>query len=436
MKKILVLLAALALCLCLAGCGHFVSIMPGTEADGSLAPVDGPPEAADVFHERALMEFLGWTGFASSYYQNTPAALSVYTPERGFNSPIFDRASIIAACDALRAMRVTGRQPEGQGGGAQTVYTFTMANGDKLTVTFAGSDLAMADGNYTVSGGEGLSAIAFPGYSDGYDIFDLYYDDSIRAFADSFDQSQMLSVGRRSNGGATLASRDPAVIGQVFSLLANARVARVEENPDQNIDLTQTTDYVFTLADSSYYTFSFTGPCLTVTVSADYGPVYYWLEGVDELPYVTILPESTVPQFAGGPITGLRDDVGQAYAAAYGQLPGISVVGVFVDYTIQGQHGYLTLEGDTALSFVRQVTAITADSAVILPPEGGDSITVFVTLSDQSGPIIVFNGDTVQQMVGVNHQCDYTSMANLRSSIQQLALDERNITEMISGGTN
>ena len=410
--------------------------MPGKEADGSLAPVDGPPEAADAFHERALMEFLGWTEFASSYYKDTPVALSIYTPERGYNSPVFDRASIIAACDALRSMRVTGKQPAGQGGGAQTVYTFTLADGSKLSVTFAGGDLSMTDGDYTVSGGEGLGQISFPGYHEGWDIFDLYYDDAIRAFADGFDQGQMLSVGRRFNGGATLSSRDPAVIGQVFSLLANARVARVEENPDQNIDLTQTTDYVFTLADNSYYTFSFTGPCLTVTVNDDYGPVYYWLDGADELSSVSILPESTVPQFAGGPITGLREDIGQAYAAVYGQLPGISVEGVFVDYNIQGQHGYLTLDGGTAASFVQQVTAITADAATTVPPEGSDVITVFVTLSDQSGPIIVFNGDTVQQMVGINHQCDYTAMANLRASIQQLAQDERNITEMVSGGTN
>lgn len=434
MKKILGLLPVLALCLCLAGCGHFVSIMPGTEADGSLAPVSGPPEAVDSFHERALMEFIGWDEFASSYYSDTPVALSIYTPERGYNSPIFDRASIIAACDALRSMRVTGRVSAGQGGGQQTIYTFTMKDADQLAVAFAGSDLALTDGNYTVTGGEALSALTFPGYSDGYDIFDLYYDDSIRAFADSFAQSEALSVGRRSNGGATLASRDQTVIGQVFSLLQNARIARVEENPDQNIDLTQTTDYVFTMADNSYYTFTFTGPCLTVTVNADYGPVYYWLDGIDELANITILPESTVPQFAGGPITGLRDDIAQARSAANGELPGITVVGVYVDYTIQGQHGYLTLEGDTAVSFVQRVTAITANAETTTP--SGEDITVFVTLSDQSGPIIVFTGDTVQQMVGVNHQCDANAMADLRAAIQQLAQDERNIGQMVSGGTN
>ena len=208
----------------------------------------------------------------------------------------------------------------------------------------------------------------------------------------------------------------------------------MEQSPDQNIDLTQITDYEFTMADNTYYTFTFTGPCLTITASDDYGPVYYWLNGVEELPNITILPESTVPTFAGGFITGMREDIAQAQAAANGQLPGISVVGVYVDYNIQGQHGYLTLSGDTAVNFVQKVTSISADSAVTTPI--GEDITVFVTLSDQSGPIIVFTGDTVQQMVGTNHQCDANAMADLRNTILQLSKDERNISAMVENATS
>ena len=433
MKKTLVLLPVLALCLILAGCGHFVSIMPGSEAGGG-ALGDAPPESLDDFRERPLMEMLGWQDFAASYYSDTPVALSIRTPDRGFASPIFDRSSIIAACDSLRAMRVTGRTENQASPDRGTVYTFTMDDGQELSVTFEGSQVDLSTGVYTVSGLEALSGLTFPGYSDGYDVFDLYYDDDVRAFADNFSTAAPISVGRRSNGGATLTSRDAGVVSQAFSLLQNARIVRVEENPDQNIDLTQTTDYVFSMEDGTYYTFTFTGPCLTVTPSADYGPVYYWLEGIDELSAMTILPESTVPTFEGGPITGMREDIAQAQAAASGQLPGISVIGVYVDYNIQGQHGYLTLSGDTAASFVRQVTSITADGAVTTPI--GEDITVFITLSDQSGPIIVFNGDTVQQLVGINHACDYNAMANLRALIQQLSLDERNIGQMIENATN
>ena len=434
MKKFLVPLLALALTLCLAGCGHFVSIMPGSEA-----PVDPNsllPEPADSFREQPLMELLGWQDFAASYYRDTPVALTIRSTERGYASPLFDRTSIIAACDALRAIRVTGRADPSQLTGQETVFTLVMDDGEQYPVAFDNGCLSLYDGSYTISGMEGLDLLAFPGYHEGFDIFDLYYDEDIRAWADNFSQAPAVSVGRRTNGGATLTSRDPAVVSQAFSLLANARIRSVEEEPDQNIDLTQVTDYVFSMDDGTYYTFTFTGPCLTVTPSADYGPVYYWLDGIDELPGMTILPESTVPQFAGGPITGLRDDIAQAWSAAYGQLAGITVEGVFVDYTIQGQKGYLTLSGDTAISFVQRVTAIQANAETIAPGEGAEDITVFITLSDQSGPIIVFNGDTVQQLVGVNHQCDANAMADLRYVIQQLALDERNIAQYMEGSTS
>ena len=433
MKRSLAVLTSLALCLCLAACGHFVNIMPGSEA-GSAALVGVVPEDVSAFREQPLLAFMGLDEFSSSYYQDTPVALSIRTPEVGYASPIFDRASIIAACDSLRAMRVTGPADAAQATGQQVSYIFTMDDGSTLTFSFAGGLLALDSGYYTVTGGEALGALSFPGYSEGWDIFDLYYDEDMRAFADNFYTATPASVGRRSNGGATLTSEDPAVVSQVFGLLQNARIARVEENPDQNIDLTQTTDYVFTLSGGVYYTISFTGPCLAVTPSTDYGTVYYWLDGIDELPNITILPQSTIPTFPGGPITGLRDDIAQARAAAYGELPGISVVGVYVDYTINGQTGYLTLEGDTAVSFVQQVTAISANAETTDP--GAEQITVFVTLSDQSGPIIVFNGDTVQQLVGVNHACDANAMANLRYLIGQLALDERNIGQIAAGATS
>ena len=432
-KRSLAVVTMLAICALLAACGHFVSIMPGTEVADLSPEESGSPLAEDGFNEQPLMDFLGWRDFATSYYSNTPVALTIRTPEKGFASPIFDRASIVAACDSLRAMKVTEPAPAGTAG-QETVYTFVMKDGSSRSVTFNGSCLQLDTGVYTVSGGEALAGLTFPGYSDGLDIFDLYYSDEIRAFADNFYNDTPVSVGRRMNGGATLTSRDPNVINQVFALLQGAAVSRVEENPDQQIDLTQTTDYVFTMYDGVYYTFSFTGSCLTVTPSSDYGPVYYWLTGIDELPNVTVLPESTIPTFAGGPITGLRDDIAQARAAAYGELEGITVVGVYVDYTISGQSGYLTLEGDTAVSFVQRVTAIhaTADTT----DTTGETITVFITLSDQSGPIIVFNGDTVQQLVGVNHPCDYSAMADLRYVIQQLAQDERNIGQIAENVTS
>ena len=427
MKRFLAPLLILAMCLGLTGCGHFVSIMPGDiQAEEQAGSVTRTPEPEDYFREQDLLGFMRWDEFAASYYDDTPVALSIRTAQAGYASPVFDRSSIIAACDALRSMTVTGRAGEaGASAGTETVFTFTMDNGNQYAVTFSGQYLSLSTGLYSVSGGEALWSIAFPGYGGDFDLFDLYFSDSVRAFADGFSANTPVSVGRRSNGGATLSSKDPAVVSQVFQMLANASVVRVEDSPDQNIDLTQTTDYIFTMADESYFTFTFTGPCLTVTASAQYGPVYYWLNGVDDLPYVTILPESTVPTFSGGPISGMREEIAQAQAAANGQLEGITVLGVYVDYNIQGQHGYLTLSGDTANSFVQQVTSINAAAETTTPI--GEDITVFVTLSDQSGPIIVFTGDTVQQMVGTNHACDINAMAGLRNTIQVLAQDSSNI---------
>ncbi len=434
MKKFLVLLAALALCVCLCGCEGYVSLLPGSEpvaVENAPAP-DGQETDAGDFREQSLLEFMGWRDFAASYYDDTPVALSMRVGDN-FDSPIFDRTSIISACDALRAMTVTGRAPGVDTAAQKTVFTFTMADGETYSVTFTGRDVTLTAGTYTVTGGDSLWALAFPGYGGDFDIFDLYNSANMRAFADQFSQNTPLTVGRRQNGGATLTSSDPAIVQQVFALLANAAVERVEQSPDQNIDLTQTTDYVFTMPDASAVTVSFTGPCLAVTASEDYGTVYYWLRGVDDLPYVPVVPESTVPTFAGGPLTDLREDIAQAQQAANGWLNGIAVEGVYVDYAISGYDpGYLTLSGSVATSFVQQVTSITAtgDTAEVT---SGDTITVFVTLSDQSGPIIVFMGDTVQQVVGVNHPCDANAMANLRATILRLAQDSNNVGAVVGG---
>ena len=435
MKKILVLLA-LAAAVLLAGCGHFVPIMPGTDpvsADGEETLPDPSAQEEDTFQEQPLMNFIGWTDFAETYYDETPVALSIRTGERGFASPVFDRASIIAACDALRSMTVTGREGDAAPAEEQTVFTFTMADGDEYAVGFSGGALDMYAGSYTVSGGESLWDIPFPCYDEEFDVFDLYFDGNIRSFADNYAADTPISVGRRSNGGATLTSKDPAVVEQAFSLLANARVSRVESSPDQNIDLTQTTDYVFTLSDGTYFTFSFAGPCLAVTASADYGPVYYWLEGIDELASMTILPQSTIPVFEGGPLTALREDIDAAQKAAFGEADGITVLGVFVDYTIDGQKGYLTLSGDTAAMFVQRVCAINASAGTVEP--SGEAITVSVTLSDGSGPILYFTGDAIQQMVGLTYLCDSAAMADLRSVILTLSQDENNVGALTGEST-
>ena len=435
MKKWLTALAALAMVLVLAGCGHFVPIMPGTDPTAGDAPEQdiASPEQEEAFQEQPLMTFVGWDDLAVTYYDDTPVALSVRASGQTFASPVFDRASIIAACDALRSMTVTGRAGEAAPDQEQTVYTLTMADGDTYSVGFSNGALDMYAGSYTVSGGEALWNIPFPCYDEGFDMFDLYFDGNIRAFADNYAADTPISVGRRSNGGATLTSKDPAVVDQAFSLLANARISRVEESPDQNIDLTQTTDYVFTLSDGTYYTFSFAGPCLAVTANADYGTVYYWLDGIDDLPGMTILPESTIPVFGGGALTALRDDIATAQLAAYNELNGITVIGVFVDYTINGQTGYLTLSGDTAAMFVQRVCAINASAETVEP--SGEQITISVTLSDGSGPILYFTGDSIQQMVGLNYPCDSAAMNDLRNVILTLSQDENNVGALTGEST-
>jgi hypothetical protein len=62
-------------------------------------------------------------------------------------------------------------------------------------------------------------------------------------------------------------------------------------------------------------------------------------------------------------------------------------------------------------------------------PEG-DTITVSITLSDWSGPILYFTGDSVQQVVGVNYACDSSDMASLRSTILSLAAEGNNTAQV------
>ncbi|MCD7768736.1 MAG: hypothetical protein LUH36_01255 [Oscillospiraceae bacterium] len=439
MKKFLALCCGLAMLLGLTACGGFVSIMPGasdgTEEDvtASISPQLGQTADED-FTEKSFYVFMGWDELGESYYEDTPVALSCREGD-GSVSPVFDRASIIAACDALKDMTVTGRAEEdaAQEGTGYT-YTLTMSDGTAYSVTFNGSVLTTYTGSYTYIGGEALFALTFPVYDSSYDLFDLYFDDGVRAFADEFEENLPVSVGRRTNGGATMTATDEETIRTVFSLLAGATVTGVESNPDQNINLTTSTDYIFTMSDGTTYTFTFTDSCLTVTTSSDYGPVYYWLSGTEALAYISIVPQTETEAFEGGLITGLREDFQTAADAAAGNSD-LTVSGVYVSYSIDGQSGYLTLSGDTAVSFVQAVTAMTVTGESQTEADG-DTITISVTLSDGSGPILYFIGDTIQQVVGTYYVCDSGSMSTLRTTVQSLAADGGNTGEVVEDSTN
>ena len=84
MKKYSVLILAILLLL-LCGCEAYVSLMPGSEVSETEA-------SEDDFSPVALTEFLGWQEFASSYYDDTPVALS-YTGPEGYASAVYDRES-------------------------------------------------------------------------------------------------------------------------------------------------------------------------------------------------------------------------------------------------------------------------------------------------------------------------------------------------------
>ncbi len=439
MKKFFALCCGVVLLFALTACDSFVSIMPGAadgtedEVSASISPQLDQTEDED-FTEKSFYAFMGWDDFGSNYYEDTPVALSCQEGD-GSVSPVFDRASIIAACDALKGVTVTGRAEEDAAQeGTSCTYAFTMSDGTVYSVTFNGSVLTTYTGSYTYTGGEALFALTFPVYDSGYDLFDLYFDDSVRVFADGFEENLPVSVGRRTNGGATMTATDEETIRTVFSLLANATVTGVEGSPDQNINLTTYTDYIFTMSDGTTYTFTFTDACLTVTVSGDYGPVYYWLSGTEALAGVTIVPQTETEAFEGGLITGLREDFQTAADAANGDGD-LTVTGVYVSYSIDGQSGYLTLSGDTAVSLVQAVMAITATSESQTEAEG-DTITISVTLSDGSGPILYFIGDSIQQVVGTYYVCDSGSMSTLRTTILSLAADSSNAGEVVEDSTN
>ena len=431
MKKLILPALFLALVLCLTGCGGFVSILPGTEVgpSGTAAEserLDEPAETA--FEERPLLTHTGMEDFAESYYDETPVALG-YQPTKedgtvGCRSYVFDRASVIAACDALRAMTVTAKtdtEPV-----SRKSYTLTMANGREYAFDFGfaadGSCVLCTDrGTYAVAGGEGLFALPFPAFSSEFDVFDLFFDDSVRAFADRFHEETPVSVGFRMNSGAAITSTDPEAVEAVFRALADASVIVVENQPDQNIDLTDTRDYIFTMEDGTRYIFPFAQRCLAVTANPDFGPVYYWISGTDELWSVTIQSENSNGAFEGGELAGLREDFQRAAAIAKGEYEAdLTVSGVFVEYSIGEESGYFALEGETAEKFVQEVCAVQVTADMTEAPEG-DRFTISVTLSDSSGPILYFTGDTIQQVVGINYVCDSGDMSALRDTILELA---------------
>ncbi len=426
------LVLALVMCCVLCGCGDFVSILPGTE----LVEAEEDDSGADgSFVESPFYTFMGWTDFGSNYYSDTPVALSFqYNPgTEGCISPIFDRASIIAACDALRGMTITGKSSEEESA-SQYVFTFTMSSGREYTFSFEGEELHTYTGNYTVSGGEALWDITFPAYNSGFDVFDLYFDDSVRSFADNFYVDMPVSVGLRYNSGATITNDDPEVITEVFQALANTSILVVENYPDQNVDLTDMREYIFTMEDGTTYTFAFAQRCIAVQANKDYGMVYYWLDGVDALWNINVSPDNENGKFEGGALSGLRSDIQTAADAADGE-GSLTVAGVYVDYDIDGESGYLTLDGDTAVNFVQQLGNISVTDEMT-EEVSGDTITVSITLSDSSGPILYFTGDTIQQVVGINYVCSSSDMSLLRTTILSLASDGNNEAELLEGSTN
>ena len=445
MKRFAWLVPALILALLLTGCGRFVSILPGSELPQTSLTLEGGDAAEEhTFEERALLSFLGRDAFGESYYSDTPTALS-YQPtmadgSSGCRAYVFDRASIIAACDALRGMTVVGRADEEPTG--LTEYILTMPNGDEYDFSFgllsdgATRVLSVYTGDYIVEGGDELFAIQFPAYSTDFDVFDLYFDSAIRAFADSFYDETPVSVGYRMNSGASISSTDPEAIEGVFRALANAEVIVVENLPDQNIDLTQTREYFFMMESGERFSFLFAQRCLVVTANAAFGPVYYWLSGTDELWNVEIMSDNGTDGFEGGTVADLRDDIGRASAVVDGTYDAdLSVLGVFVEYSIGDESGYLTLDGETAEDFVRQAVSIRVSDETVESPDG-DTVTVSVTLSDSSGPILYFTGDAIQQFVGMCYVCDGSDMSALRDEVLSLAAGGNNTAVVEEGGTD
>lgn len=421
MKKILVISALLALCLTLCGCGSFVSLMPGAEIAEEAAEA-----AEESFRPEALFDFLGMEDFAQSYYDNTPIAVSYAGGGEGA-SPLFDRTSIIQACDALRSMTVTA--PSETAAEADGQFVFTMADGSTHTVRFAEKALAAYTGDFEVEGGEGLWDIAFPGYAEGFDIFDLYTDSKMRDFADNFDANTPVSVGRRVNGGALLTSQEAEVVRRAFEILKNARIDRVEASPDQNVNLNHQEEYIFTMADGSTVTILFTGSCLTVKNNETYGNVYYWISGSEELQAMEILPADNTPDFAGGPVTGLRADIQEAADAANGLIDGKTVIGVYVSYVIDGQEGIATFQEEDAAAFMQYLAGLNVTSEKQETAPEGEIITISVTLSDWSGPILNFTGDVIQETIGTWYRCDSDSFDALQSHILEEAANQEAAAE-------
>ena len=416
-KRWIVLLLLIFLLLLQNACAGLVPMMPGTIAQ----PLEETEETEGDFLSESFYSFLGWDELGETYYDNTPMAVS-YSCGDEAASPLFDRATVIRVCDILRNAMVVS-ETEMPAEGERETYTLYFADGNKFSFSLQNGALCLNYGVFVVEGLEGLAELVFPGYAEGVNIFSLYNDDAIVSFAENFAQNTPVSVGLRSNGGAMLTSSNEETVSAVFSVLEGCEVNYVESSPDQHIDLNQTSEYIFTMEDGSAISFLFAQNCLAVTVDRNYGTVYYWLNNLDELWSIEVLPADNRSEFGGGSIAGLRSDLQALQKILSGEGEALEVIGVYVDYSVDDESGYFLLSDDgETKTFLQKMLSVNATTEIVENP-AGENITVSVTLSDGSGPIVYFAGDAVQQVVGSWYACDADSMEELRSTVSTLAAE-------------
>ncbi len=232
----------------------------------------------------SIFDFLGGDAarLRDSFETNTPVAVSYEEKGRSSESFLWGEEPVRQLYEALSQVTV-GDSDSLMVTDSDNVFTFIMADGQRIGFLFNQRFLEKDGLRYSVSGSDSLWDMEFPCYDGYYTALDVFFDGDISDFAESFDEDSPVSVSFRQGSGDESTETDPEFIKAVFSAL-NTETDWVSDG--QYFDAAAETEsvFTFTMADGRQFAFTLFGDSIAVdTGLTAVGTLYYHLGSTEAL---------------------------------------------------------------------------------------------------------------------------------------------------------